>query len=76
MVILGHVQRGGSPSAQDAILATKMGIAAIDLVLKDEFGNMVAIKNGHIASVPLDEVARGHNKIDETLYRANLKLIG
>jgi 6-phosphofructokinase 1 len=76
VVVLGHVQRGGSPTAQDAILATRMGIAAVDHILKDEYGIMVAVKGGLLTTEPLDEVAKGHNKLDEELYKANMELIG
>ena len=76
VVVLGHVQRGGSPSAQDAILATKMGIAAVEHILNDECGVMVAVKGGEMTSAPLEDVAKGHNVIDEALYKANMSLIG
>lgn len=76
VVVLGHIQRGGSPSAADAILATRMGIAAVDHILNDEFGVMTAVKTGQMTSAPLEDVAKGHNKLDEELYNANLNLIG
>jgi 6-phosphofructokinase 1 len=54
-VVLGHVQRGGSPTAFDRVLATRYGIAAIDLVHKKEFGKMVAVHGTEIVSIPLAE---------------------
>ena len=51
--ILGHVQRGGTPTAFDRILATRYGNAALDLVLKKSFGRMVALKGGRMTSVPI-----------------------
>ncbi|MFZ0965849.1 MAG: 6-phosphofructokinase, partial [Candidatus Bathyarchaeia archaeon] len=57
VVVLGHLQRGGSPTAFDRILATRFGIAAIDLVHEGKFGYMVAIKGNKIVSVPLKDVA-------------------
>src|SRR5690348_8208838 len=54
-VVLGHIQRGGSPSAFDRVLATRYGIGAIDLVHKEEFGTMVALRGTEIISVPLSD---------------------
>jgi ATP-dependent phosphofructokinase / diphosphate-dependent phosphofructokinase len=54
-VILGHTQRGGSPTAFDRMLATRYGIGAIDLVHQGKFGRMVALKGSDITSVPIQE---------------------
>jgi ATP-dependent phosphofructokinase / diphosphate-dependent phosphofructokinase len=54
--ILGYVQRGGSPSAMDRVLATRYGAYAVELISKGEFGNMVASINDRIVAVPLKEV--------------------
>ncbi len=54
-VILGHTQRGGSPTAFDRMLATRYGIRAIDLVHEGKFGQMVALKGTAITSVPIEE---------------------
>lgn len=51
--ILGHVQRGGSPTPFDRILATRYGNAALDLVLKRKFGRMVALQRGGMTDVPI-----------------------
>jgi len=56
VVVLGHVQRGGSPTAFDRVLATRYGIAAIDLVHEGKFGRMVALQGNKIVSVPLKDV--------------------
>ncbi|MDR1763340.1 MAG: 6-phosphofructokinase [Dysgonamonadaceae bacterium] len=55
--ILGYVQRGGSPSAFDRNLATRLGGHATELIARGEFGKMVAVKNDKIVSLPLEEVA-------------------
>jgi len=68
VVVLGHLQRGGSPSAFDRILATRYGIAAIDLVKKKKFGRMVALKGNKITSIPLKEVASKKKTADLKLY--------
>lgn len=58
-VVLGHTQRGGSPTAFDRMLATRYGIGAIDLVHEGRFGRMVALKGNDITSVPIaDAVSR------------------
>jgi 6-phosphofructokinase 1 len=53
VTVLGHVQRGGSPSPFDRILATRFGVCAADLVERGEFGRMVCLRAGEIQSVPL-----------------------
>jgi 6-phosphofructokinase 1 len=72
--ILGHVQRGGTPTAYDRNLATSFGAIATDLVAAGEFGRMVAVQNGQFTSVPLDEVADRVRKVphDAPLIRAAL----
>jgi 6-phosphofructokinase 1 len=54
--ILGYIQRGGSPSPNDRILATRLGAHAVELIAKKKFGLMVAIKGQKITAVPLAEV--------------------
>ncbi|MCA9090031.1 MAG: 6-phosphofructokinase [Planctomycetaceae bacterium] len=54
-VTLGHLQRGGSPSAYDRVLGTRLGIHAARLAIKKDFGKMVALRGLHIVSVPLAE---------------------
>jgi 6-phosphofructokinase 1 len=68
VVVLGHLQRGGSPTAFDRILATRYGIAAIDLVHERKFGRMVAIQGNKIVSVPLKDVAGKRKTVDLKLY--------
>ncbi|MCI0537773.1 MAG: ATP-dependent 6-phosphofructokinase [Verrucomicrobiales bacterium] len=55
VTVLGHIQRGGSPSPFDRILATRFGVAAADCVARGEFGRMVCLRSGEIVSVPLAE---------------------
>jgi len=68
VVVLGHIQRGGSPIAFDRILATRFGIAAVDLVHKRKFDLMVAIQGNKIVSVPLKEVVGKRKTVDLELY--------
>jgi phosphofructokinase-like protein len=61
---LGHVQRGGTPTAFDRVLATRFGIAAIDAVHHAEFGSMVALQAGQIVTVGLNDALVGIKPID------------
>ena len=67
-VVLGHIQRGGSPSAFDRVLATRYGLAAIDMAHRGEFGCMAALRANKIVSVPLKEaIARNRTVDNETI---------
>ena len=57
LTILGHVQRGGTPSARDRLLATRLGTATTDLIAAGEYGKMVAIHGNSTLAVPLGEIA-------------------
>jgi ATP-dependent phosphofructokinase / diphosphate-dependent phosphofructokinase len=58
VTVLGHVQRGGTPSAADRVLGSRLGVAAADLVVAGGFGRMVALRGAEVVDVPLD-VVRG-----------------
>ena len=64
VTILGHVQRGGSPSPFDRILATRFGVGAVELIARGEFGRMVCLRGTRIESVPLSEAIGGCNFVD------------
>src|ERR1043166_4088028 len=66
-VVLGHVQRGGSPSAYDRVLGTRYGVKAVELAMAGQFGTMAALRGTEIIGVPLDEVV--HEVIDEKTDR-------
>ena len=68
VTILGHVQRGGSPTAFDRVLATRYGVAAIDLAAQGKFGRMVALRGITVVDVPLDEAAARPKYVPEKLY--------
>jgi 6-phosphofructokinase 1 len=55
--VLGYIQRGGTPSPMDRVLATRYGTAAADMIADKDFGKMVALKNDEIVSVPLADVS-------------------
>ena len=68
VTILGHVQRGGTPTAFDRILATRFGIAAIDAVHDEAFGQMVALRADQIVRVPLAEAVAELKTVDPQLF--------
>ncbi|RLI21839.1 6-phosphofructokinase [Candidatus Bathyarchaeota archaeon] len=68
VVVLGHLQRGGSPTAFDRVLATRYGIAAIDLVHEGRFVYMVALQGNKIVSVPLKEIVGKRKTVNLELY--------
>lgn len=55
-LVLSHLQRGGTPSARDRLLARWFGIAAVDTIVNEDFGRMVSLLGGEITTVPLKEV--------------------
>ena len=76
VVILGHIQRGGSPTAFDRILATRFGVQAMTLVHQEEFGKMVALQGTQIVSVPLSEASRPPRMVDPALYETAAVFFG
>ncbi len=64
VTVLGHIQRGGSPTAADRVLATRYGVAAAHLAAEGKFDHMVALRGGAIIAVPLAEVTRGLKLVD------------
>ena len=66
--ILGHVQRGGTPTAFDRVLATRFGIAAIDAAMDGDFGKMVALRGQDIVRVPLADALAESKLVDPELY--------
>jgi 6-phosphofructokinase 1 len=69
VTILGHVQRGGTPTAFDRILATRFGIAAIDLATAGGWGRMVSLRGEDIVDVPLSAAVSERKLVPEELYR-------
>jgi 6-phosphofructokinase 1 len=67
VTVLGHIQRGGTPTAFDRVLATRFGIAAIDAVHDGAFGQMVALRCGRIVRVPLAEAVNSLKTVDPEL---------
>jgi 6-phosphofructokinase len=62
-VVMGHLQRGGSPTPFDRVLATQLGTRAVDMIMEKEFGYMVGIRRNSLVQVPLEIVAQGPKKV-------------
>jgi ATP-dependent phosphofructokinase / diphosphate-dependent phosphofructokinase len=63
IVVMGHLQRGGSPTPFDRILATQLGTKVVEMIEEKAFGNMVGIRKNSLIKVPLKEVAKGYKKV-------------
>lgn len=68
VTVLGHLQRGGSPSAYDRMMASQMGALAVDLIIQGEKGVMVGLKNGKMCHAPFTEAAVDKHRIDLSVY--------
>lgn len=68
VIILGHIQRGGTPSASDRILATRFGVRAADMVANRQFGYMTALQGASIEAVLLSDIAGKTKFVDRDLY--------
>lgn len=68
LTILGHIQRGGSPTAFDRLLATRMGVRAIDMLKEGESGVMIGLDGRQLGAVPLEEVTTQMRPISDADY--------
>jgi 6-phosphofructokinase 1 len=73
--ILGHVQRGGSPSAFDRVTASRLGVAAVDALLDDQKSIMVGLANNEIVHVPLNKTVKLHKDVNRDLLELSDILI-
>ena len=67
--VLGHLQRGGSPSCFDRVLASRMGVKAVDTLIEKKFNLMVGLKDGLIELTPLEKAIKGKTEINKELLR-------
>ncbi len=74
VVVLGHVQRGGSPTARDRVLASKLGAAAVDAFLAGETNQVVGEIGGHVHLTPLEEATRQQKQPDRELLELAYRL--
>jgi 6-phosphofructokinase 1 len=69
LTVLGHVQRGGSPTAFDRLLSTKLGAAAVTSLIEGNSGVMVGVKMSEPIAMPLDEILEAQRPADEDLVK-------
>tara|TARA_B110000238_G_scaffold50324_1_gene54783 strand:- start:1718 stop:2701 length:984 start_codon:yes stop_codon:yes gene_type:complete len=69
--VLGHMQRGGSPSCFDRVLASRMGVQAVESLLAGKSNLMVGLLNDKIAVTPLAKAIKGHSKVNKELIRVS-----
>lgn len=69
--VLGHMQRGGNPSCFDRVLASRMGVKAVESLLEGKSNYMVGIKDTQIVLIPIDEAIKAHTAIDKELIRVS-----
>ena len=69
--VLGHMQRGGSPSCFDRVLASRMGVQAVESLLAGQSNLMVGLLNDKIAVTPLEKAIKGQSKINKELIRVS-----
>ena len=76
VIVLGHLQRGGSPTAFDRLLATRFGAMAVHLMAQGKVGHMVALRDGHMTAVPMSDAVSQQKQVplDSDLVRAALDL--
>jgi len=68
VTVLGHLQRGGTPTAFDRVLATRFGVAAIDLIHKGDYGKMVSLQGTQIIAIPISEAVGQLKMVGDDLY--------
>ena len=68
MTVLGHLQRGGTPTAFDRVLGTRFGIAAVDLVHEGTYGKMVSLQGNEIIAIELAEAVDQLKLVDQEFY--------
>ncbi|WP_126425522.1 6-phosphofructokinase [Brevibacillus marinus] len=69
VTVLGHIQRGGSPTAFDRMIASRMGAAAVDLLLAGKTGRMVGIQHNQLVDIDIEEALSQKHKLDLSIYR-------
>ncbi len=69
--VLGHMQRGGSPSCYDRVLASRLGVKAVESLLEGKTNFMVGVINDKVALTPLEQAIKGNSEIDRELLRVS-----
>jgi 6-phosphofructokinase 1 len=76
VTVLGHIQRGGTPTARDRVLATRFGLKAADLVEEGRFGRMAALKGDDVVDVSLDEATAELKTVPDDWYEVGRAFFG
>lgn len=74
VTVLGHIQRGGSPTAQDRVLASRLGAGAVDLLRHETSGKMIGMQQNKIVPVPLADIANKKRSFHEDMYNLTKEL--
>ncbi|GGB27607.1 6-phosphofructokinase [Virgibacillus dakarensis] len=74
VTVLGHIQRGGSPTAQDRVLASRLGAQAVDILLSEKAGRMVGIENNMLVDHDIQEVLSSKHHINFDMYKLSKEL--
>jgi 6-phosphofructokinase 1 len=69
--VLGHMQRGGPPSCYDRVLASRMGVKAVETLLEGKKGLMVGVQDNKLILTPISKAIKGHTKMDKELIRVS-----
>ena len=69
VTVLGHIQRGGSPTAFDRVLGTRFGVKAVELILEGKFGTMVSLQGNKVVGVPIEQGTGALKTVDMDLYK-------
>ncbi|MBU9721142.1 MULTISPECIES: 6-phosphofructokinase [Bacillaceae] len=74
VTVLGHIQRGGSPTASDRVLASRLGAYAVELLISGEAGKMVGIEKNQLVYHSIDEALAKKHSVDEQMYQLSKEL--
>jgi len=74
--VLGYIQRGGTPTAFDRVLATRFGVYAVEMILAGNFGRMAALRGNAIVDVALEEAIGSYKQLDPSIYHTAETLFG
>jgi 6-phosphofructokinase 1 len=74
VTVLGHIQRGGSPTASDRVLASRLGAYAVELLLDGEAGKMVGVQKNELVSHTFDDALNFEHKLDKNMYNLSKEL--
>ena len=75
VTILGHIQRGGSPTAYDRVSASRLGVAAVEALLDDQKSIMIGIQSGEIVHVPLSKTVKQNREVSQSLLDVAKRLV-